>query len=162
MTGSVIIAPRRFLLGLDYPVRIRVAKKEALELYRLCIAGVSLEHNSGASFVDDANAAPDRRLHNEIRDIALCAHESLQSAARYAKKAALPNCPRFDERSLRVQKIQFAREVEALMMGDDFGLPACSRKRHIDLPVKHNKHIDPPLTVGEEGYVRREALLVTE
>ena len=48
MTGSVIIAPRRFLLGLDYPVRIRVAKKEALELYRLCIAGVSLEHNSGA------------------------------------------------------------------------------------------------------------------
>src|ERR1035438_9427426 len=109
MTGPVIVDLSRYLFcRLDDSVRIRVSEKKALELYRLCIACVSQEHNPAASFADDANATPDSRLHNQIRDITLCAHESLQPATRYAKKAALPNCPRFHERSLRVQKIQLA------------------------------------------------------
>ena len=162
MAGLVIAGRSRILFcRLDYSVRIRVAEKEALESYRLCIAGVSLEHNSAASFTDNANATPDRRLHNEICDIALCAHESLQPAAWYAKKAALPNCPRVYERSLGVQKVQLAREVEPLVVGDDFGLPHLQQEEKIDLPVKHDKQIDSLLTMNEQWDVFREGLLLT-
>src|ERR1700722_7350855 len=93
MIGWVIVG-QRDLLGrrLDDPVRIAVAEKEALEFGRLGIAGGSHQHNTAGRFADDANAAPYSRLRDEIRDIALGAHESLQLVTRYAKKAALSDC----------------------------------------------------------------------
>lgn len=51
------------------------------------------------------NATPDCRLHNEICDIALCAHKAMQLAARYAKKAAFAKLSACYERPLRAQKI---------------------------------------------------------
>src|ERR1035438_3426232 len=90
LTGPVIVDLSRYLFcRLNDSVRIRVAEKKALELYRLCIACVSQEHNPAASFADDANATPDSRLHNQIRDITLCARESLQPALRGMRRRRL-------------------------------------------------------------------------
>ena len=69
---------------LDDLVRIVIADKEALKLCRLSITDAPHQDNAAGRFTDDANAAPDGRLSNEIRDIALRAHESLQLVTRYA------------------------------------------------------------------------------
>jgi hypothetical protein len=110
--------------------------------------------------LDDADATPDGGLDNEIRDIAMGAHQPLQFDTRYAKQSALAGGSSLGQRSLGVEEIHLTGESEPLMVGDNLGPAIRGRERDLDLSIEHDEDIHLPLSKHEQRDVRREGLLL--